>query len=78
MGNVINYIDGNPSKAIVYLLMVAVVTLSGVVVYLFRDKQKQEVKNFDMLIRSLEALKDNTNLLDRVKEKLDILLRKHG
>jgi len=78
MESIINYIDENPSKAIVYLLMAAVMSLSGVVVYLFRDRQKQELKNFDMLIRSLETLKDNTNLLDRVREKLDILLRKHG
>jgi len=78
MEDIINYIDQKPSKAIVYLLMLAVVALSGVVIYLFRDKQKQEVKNLDMLIRSLEALKNNAISFETFKEKLDSLLRKYG
>ena len=48
MGNVIEYIDEAPNRAIVYLLMMAVLTLSSVVVYLFKDKQKQEVATFDL------------------------------
>ncbi len=78
MSSIIDYIDESPTKAIVYLLMLAVVALAGVVVYLFKDKQKNEVKNFDMLIRSIENLKDNTNALERLQEKVDGLLRKNG
>ena len=78
MGNVIQYIDEAPNRAIVYLLMMAVLTLSSVVVYLFKDKQKQELKNFDMLVRSIENLKDNTHALELLQDKVDVLLRKHG
>lgn len=78
MGNVIEYIDEAPNRAIVYLLMMAVLTLSSVIVYLFKDKQKQELKNFDMLVRSIENLKDNTHALELLQDKVDVLLRKHG
>jgi hypothetical protein len=92
MKDIIEYIDAHPDKSIVYLLMVAIVSLSFTVIYLFRDKQKQEEQNFNMLIRSLEALKDNAiefklsksqlkevkYQLKEVEDKIDTLMIKNG
>ena len=73
METVITYIDESPGKAIVYILMVAILGLCGVILALWRDKNKNEKKNFNMLVRSIENLKDYAtainNLTDIIKAK---------
>ena len=70
MDKVVEYSSESPYKAIVYMLVVAVAGLCSVVVVLWKDNKKEEVKNFNMLLRAIEAFKENGEELDSVKNNL--------
>ena len=72
MDKVIEYGSDSSYKAISYMLMVAVVGLCATVVVLWKDNKKEEIKNFNMLLRAIEAFKKNGEELDSVKYKATI------
>ena len=67
MDKVLEYSDDSPYKAIIYLLLLAIVGLCGVIVVLWKEQKKEEVKNFNMLLKAIEAFRENGNALDSVK-----------
>ena len=77
MDKVLELSDKDPNAALIYFLSVVIVALCGVVITLWSQKKKEDVKNFNMLIRNIENLKDNANALERLQDKVDSLLKKH-
>lgn len=78
MDKVLDYTNDEPNKALIVLLITITVSLSGLVIALWKEKKKEDVKNFNMLLKAVESFKDNAVALEGLKEKVDQLLRKYG
>jgi hypothetical protein len=78
MDKVIEASNENPNEALIYLLGLIITVLCGVVVMLWKERKKEEVKNFNMLLRAVEGFKDNSFALERLQYKIDQLLKKYG
>ena len=78
MEKVLELSSDEPDKAIIYLLGLIITVLCGVVVILWKDRKKEEIKNFNMLLKNLEYIKENSISFEGVKDKIDQLLRKYG
>ena len=67
MDKIIEYSGDSPNKAIICILLSAVVGLCGVIVVLWEEQRQEEVKNFNMILKSIESFRQNGVALDSVK-----------
>ena len=75
MDKVLELSNEDPNGALIYFLSVVIVALCGVIITLWSQKKKEDVKNFNMLIRAIEKFKDVDNALERISEKVDFWIK---
>lgn len=75
MEKVIELSDKDPNGALIYFLSVVILSLCWVVLTLWSQKKKEDVKNFNMLIRAIEKFKDVDNALERISEKVEFWIK---
>ena len=75
MDKVLELSSKDPNGALIYFLSVVILALCTVIVTLWSQKKKEDVKNFNMLIRAIEKFKDVDNALERISEKVEFWIK---